>query len=411
MLNLSSDKKDSGYDSNSSKIAIIFMSLQFLGFFYFNGYRVVFPLILEKMKYSELQVVSNWAIIFSVGLFLSSLTRYPMGIVADKLTRKQTITLSSFLISLAIISILFTRNIIVLSLSFALMRTGNHLPPLITRGYVNETDSSRQGKLNAYVSFIANLGGFIGPVLFTFFLEVSIYTLVLFSNLILLILYFFYLTQIPAKKTRNMIPLKTFINDSLHELLHFKKVIILFIILGIVNGIINYLQVPYALYVLDLSGSQTSFLVGVVLLLTTIFILFAGQLTDTLGIQLTIYIGLFIIALGSFIQILDKTNIFFYFISQLLITGGILLGTNSLVTYVTLHSHNVTTASVFGGTSSFYFFGSSLIPIFAQKLYLQDPLLPYWLMIIVSAIIFPLGFILNKKNNIKVSFQKTDPLP
>ncbi len=279
------------------------------------------------------------------------------------------------------------------------MRTGNHLPPLLTRGYVNETDKAKQGKLNGYVSFIANFGGFVGPVLFTYFLELSLSSLILFSNLILLILYIFFLLTLPAKKKKNLIPLNTFVKDSLRELFHFKKVIILFIIIGIVNGIINYLQVPYALYVLHLTGSQTSFIVGVVLLLTTIFILFAGQLTDTFGVRMTIYFGLFIIAFGSFIQIIDKTNVMFYFISQLFITGGVLLGTNSLVTYITLHSNNATTASIFGGTSSFYFFGSSVIPIFVQILYVRDPLLPYWLMIIVSMIIFPLSFILNKRKN------------
>ena len=397
MLDQSSDKHSAGYDSNSMSIAVVFMSLQFLGFFYFNGFRVVFPLILEKMSYSELQVVSNWAIIYTIGLFISSLTRYPMGIVADRLTRKQNLTIATILISISIFSILVTRNIIILSLSFALMRTGNHLPPLLTRGFVNETDAVKQGRLNGYVTFIANLGGFLGPVIFAILLEVSIYNLVLFSNLILLALYIFYLVKIPDKKTKNTIPLKIFISDSLRELFHFKKVIVLFVIVGIVNGVINYLQVPYALYVLHLSGSQTSFIVGIVMLLTTVFILFAGQLTDTLGIRLTIYIGLFIIILGSLIQILDKTNVLFYFISQLLITGGVLLGTNSLVTYITLHSNNATTASIFGGTSSFYFFGSSIIPIFTQILYLHNPLLPYWLMIFISGIIFPLGFIINRK--------------
>ena len=95
---------------------------------------------------------------------------------------------------------------------------------------------------------------------------------------------------------------------------------------------------------------------------------------------------------------MDKMNVIYYFLSQLLVNGGILLGTNSLVTYITLHSNNETTSSIFGGTSSFYFFGSSLIPEIIHILYVQDPLLPYWLMIGISAIIFPLGYILKKKN-------------
>lgn len=401
MIDSSLNKNSSDYDSNSTRIAIIFMSLQFLGFFYFNGFRVVFPLILQEMNFTEIQVVTNWAIIYSVGLFLSSLTRYPMGIVADRLTRKQTLTLSVFFIGSAIIAIWLTQNIWLLALAFAVMRTGNHLPPLLTRGYVNETDKAKQGKLNGYVSFIANFGGFVGPILFTYFLGLSLFDLIFLSTLILLGLYIFFLMTLPTKKTKNEVPLRNYVNVSLRELFHFKKIIVLFVIIGTVNGIINYLQVPYALYVLNLSGTETSFIVGVVLLLTTVFILFAGQLTDTLGVKSTIYAGLLLIAVGSFVQIMDKTSVIYYFISQLMITGGILLGTNSLITYITLHSHNTTTASIFGGTSSFYFFGSAIIPIFVQILYVQDPLLPYWLMIVISMIIFPLGFILNRSTNNK----------
>ncbi len=114
MFNKTSDKNLSAYNSNSTRIAIIFMSLQFLGFFYFNGFRVVFPLILEKYKYTELQVVTDWAIIYSIGLFISSLTRYPMGIIADKLSRKQTLTISTLFIGSSIILIFLTQNIVIL---------------------------------------------------------------------------------------------------------------------------------------------------------------------------------------------------------------------------------------------------------------------------------------------------------
>ena len=74
------------------------MTVQFLGFFFFNGFRVIFPLILEGMGYSEVQVYADWAIIYGFGLFISSLTRYPMGIIADKLSRNQSLTLCVFFV-------------------------------------------------------------------------------------------------------------------------------------------------------------------------------------------------------------------------------------------------------------------------------------------------------------------------
>ena len=84
MFTSSSENKPIEYNPNSLNIILYFMSVQFLGFFYFNGYRVIFPLILDKMGYSELQVYANWALIYGLGLLISGITRYPMGIVADK---------------------------------------------------------------------------------------------------------------------------------------------------------------------------------------------------------------------------------------------------------------------------------------------------------------------------------------
>ena len=384
------------------------MTVQFLGFFFFNGFRVIFPLILEGMGYSEVQVYADWAIIYGFGLFISSLTRYPMGIIADKLSRNQSLTLCVFFVGSGILAFGSTNNIIFLAIFFGVMRTGTHLPPIITRGFVNETQKNNQGTINGYGSFMANIGGMIGPILFEYFLELSLSALVILSSLILLGFYVFYLLKLPVKKTKNITPTKIFIKNSLNELMKFKKVIMLYTILGTINGVINYLQLPYAYYILHLSGSYSSFLIGVITLLSTLFIIFAGKLTDKIGIQLTIYLGLVIIILGSMIQILDQFSVLYYFLCQLLISGGLLLGQNALVTQITINSENSTTSSIFGGTTSFYFFGSSLLPLAdvlipgaSDLLYSKDPLLPFFLIILISAIIFPIAFITSRKNHSK----------
>ena len=66
------------------------------------------------------------------------------------------------------------------------------------------------------------------------------------------------------------------------------------------------------------------------------------------------------------------------------------------MTYITIHTDKKITSSIFGGTISFYFLGSAIIPVIAKILYLQDALLPFWLIIIFAVIILPLGFILQK---------------
>lgn len=393
------------YDPNSSKIILSFMSVQFLGFFYFNGFRVIFPLILGNMGYNEIQVYADWALIYGLGLFISGLTRYPMGIVADKLSRKWLLTLCALLIGISIVGIGLTNNVILLAISFGIMRTGNHLAPLITRGFINETDRSRQGTINSYGTLISNVGGMVGPILFALFLDISFVSLIILSNIILLVFYAFFMLRIPAKQIKNTIPIGTFIKTSINELSKFKMVILLYIIIGTINGIINYLQLPYGVYVLHLSGNYVSFLIGIMTLLTTGFIPFAGKLTDRIGTQLTTYIGMIIIIGGSLFQILDQSSVVYYFLCQLLINGGILLGINSLVTYITLNSKNATTSSIFGGTTSFYFLGSSFLPLanvfipgVSVLLYSLDPLIPFYLIIVISVIIFPIAYVSSRIN-------------
>ena len=221
--------------------------------------------------------------------------------------------------------------------------------------------------------------------------------------------------KIPAKQTKNTTPTIIFIKKSIYNLSKFKMVILLYIILGIINGVINYLQLPYAVYVLGLSGNFVSILIGIVTFLTTIFILFAGKLTDKYGIELTTYFGILIIIIGSIFQILGEYSVLYYFICHLLINGGLLLAINSLVTYITLNSENGTTSSIFGGTTSFYFVGSSLLPLanvlipgVSNLLYSLDPLIPFFLIIVISAMIFPIAFISSKRKPIVVAIWETD---
>lgn len=395
-MNLSENKKNFDYDPDSKKFIILFMTVQFLGFFYYNGMRVIFPIFLQYSGFSQNQVIADWATIFGIGLFLGSMTRYPVGILVDKLTRNQSIFFSISLLVISTIIINFTTDVFILSLVFAVIRTGTHVPPLLGRGYVNETDRKKQGKVNGYLFVSANIGGIIAPILFTFLFDISLVTMVIVNNILLISLLIFYYFYIPPKKIKKNYPLIEFVRTSLTELFSkFKRVIVLFIILGLVNGVILYLQVPYALYILGLTTNETGTIVGLITLGNTIFIFFAGSLTDKLGVRQTIYGGFLLVILGSFIQIINMSNIWFFFISQLTISNGVVFVVNGLTTNVTLQSKKETAASMFGGTSTFFFFGSSLIPGVASMLYIQDPSLPFWLMIGISLLVFPFGLLIN----------------
>ena len=66
----------------------------------------------------------------------------------------------------------------------------------------------------------------------------------------------------PSKTKRKVFSAKTILKNSIVELLGFKLPIFLMILIGLINGVYTYIQVPYASYQLLLPNTQVSFLVG-----------------------------------------------------------------------------------------------------------------------------------------------------
>ena len=109
-----------GVDSKKGKLnspvikkqALTFMFIQFFGFFLFAGYKTIFPLILEiGYSFSEFQVVASWSVIFTISMFIGFLSRFPLGILTDRISRQQALFFGSMTCLISIIGILFTENI------------------------------------------------------------------------------------------------------------------------------------------------------------------------------------------------------------------------------------------------------------------------------------------------------------
>ena len=72
---------------------------------------LIFPFILTSLGYSSKDIATSWAIVFTIALFTGGfLTRTPMGILSDILTRKQGLLVGTSVSIIAIIMMNFTKN-------------------------------------------------------------------------------------------------------------------------------------------------------------------------------------------------------------------------------------------------------------------------------------------------------------
>ena len=187
-VSLSTENFEQKFAPDNAQIVSFLISIQFIGFFFWGGFRTIFPFILTNLGYSSQEIASDWAVVFTIALFTGGfLTRIPMGIVSDKLSRKQGLLFGTSLSLLSIFLMGFSSNIVVLGILLALLRTGTHIFPLTTRGYSNETNPKKQSKLNGYVLIGTDIASFVGPILLGLFLEVSLQTLIIFSCSVLLL--------------------------------------------------------------------------------------------------------------------------------------------------------------------------------------------------------------------------------
>jgi MFS family permease len=385
------------------KIIFYLISIQFVGFFFYGGFRTIFPFILEEIGYSEQEIVANWSIIFTIALFIGGfLTRIPMGILTDRLSRLQGLMIGTTISMLSVLAIFFTTNILILGILFALLRTGTHVYPLTSRSYVNETNPSKQGRFNGLILISANIASFVSPIVLYYFLEVSLITLIAFSNFILLFTCLIFVLFTPKKMKRKKFSVNTILVKSIYEIFQMKKIIFIFIIIGVINGGFNYILVPYAKFTLKQSSFTTTIIVGLVQITTIFFILVTGELNSRIGMYNLVFVGILLIFIGALILSFQNLSIIVFIISSMFINGGLQINTNTLVTQVTLSSSNETSGTAFGIASGFFFLGGSIIPIFIGQLYSINPIFPYFLIIFLTVLLSVSVCVVRKLENINI---------
>lgn len=370
---------------------ILFLSIQFLGLYLFGGIRTIYPIFLElQLNLTEIQVLESWGVILSLGMLVGTLTRLPMGIFADRYTRKQVLMLALVLTTISIGGMLFFDDIIILAILFGLLRSGSHLFPLLSRGYVQEKDARHHGRLNALIMFSASTGTIIAPIVFIFFLEISPQIMIIITSLFTVFSVSLLIITIPNKDTIKKLPLKLQLKSAAIDIKSMKLIAIIFVITGIFNGIINARLVPHMQFNLDLDPATIGFLVSLIRFISMFFILFMGEMVDKFGTNNLIITGIGIEFIGGLFLFFLLNNPITFIIGQILIAVGITTIITGSTTYLSLLASEISFATTFGAMTSFFFLGSSIGPILANELYRFDPSFPFISINILIIITLPL---------------------
>ena len=376
---------------------ILFLSIQFLGLYLFGGIRTIYPLFLElHLGFTEIHVLESWGLILFIGMLVGTLTRLPMGIIADRYTRKQVLMLALVLTTISIGGMLFFEDIIILALLFGLLRCGCHLFPLLSRGYVQEKDAKHHGRLNALIMFSANSGTIIAPIIFIFFLEISPQLMIIITSLFTVLSVSFFIFTIPNKYIVEHLPLKSQLTSAAIDVKSMKLIVIIFIITGIFNGIFDARLVPHMQFNLDMDPVTIGYLVSLIRFISMFLILFMGEMVDRFGTNNLIIIGIAIEFTGGiFLYFLLNIPIT-YVIGQILISVGITTIITGSTTYLSLLASESSFATTFGAMTTFFFLGSSIGPILANEFYKFGASYPFILINILIIITLPLIVIFYK---------------
>ncbi|MHA1400195.1 MAG: MFS transporter [Candidatus Heimdallarchaeaceae archaeon] len=158
--------------TEESREIVPFLVSQFIGFFVLMALQQLYPLYLQKVtSMPASEIVLKWGIIVSVYTFAGIVARIPTGWFLEKAGRKLTVILSFILMIIAVGGLIFTTNIILISLLFILLRFSNNMYSLSSRLLVSDLRSKYKGLYNSLTSSFGRLGNLIGTVGLGFVLD------------------------------------------------------------------------------------------------------------------------------------------------------------------------------------------------------------------------------------------------
>ncbi|MHA2168348.1 MAG: MFS transporter [Candidatus Kariarchaeaceae archaeon] len=264
----------------------------FIGFFIFRGLFSVFPLFIQLQRgLDDTEIVSIWATISGIALFIGAITRIPSGMISDTLGKKRTLFLAytCYLIGMAFIT--FFNSIFFFTLAISLVRFGLNLYAMTGRSVVSMANREK-GFKNGLLQSMVGMGSFMGPLLLSYALDQyspeAMITVALVFIISDIVIFLISLKVIPmlfeylSKGTEQMeLDLHQRIERSS---LHFRSgltkrgvriSLVQFLSIGLVSGFASSVYTIYGYNILEISITQIGLIVG----LASIIPVFAGPLS------------------------------------------------------------------------------------------------------------------------------------
>ncbi|MHA1115812.1 MAG: MFS transporter [Candidatus Heimdallarchaeaceae archaeon] len=151
--------------TEETREVIPFLVSQFIGFFVLMALQQLYPLYLQKVttKSAE-QIALEWGLIVTIYTFAGIFARIPTAWLLEKYGRRLTVMTSFVLMIIGVGGLIFTTNIVLVSLLFVVLRISNNMYSLSSRLIVSDLRSKYKGLYNSLISSFGRLGNLVGTV-------------------------------------------------------------------------------------------------------------------------------------------------------------------------------------------------------------------------------------------------------
>jgi len=221
---------------------------------------------------SAVDAYAKWAIIVSAYTLGGIITRIPAGFILEKIGRRTLIVSSYILMTLAVVGLIFTDNIIILAFLFIILRSTNNIFGLSSRSLLSDIETKYKGFYNSIISTSGRFGSLIGVITLGILLEFldPVVMIVVVIALSVLGIILFLLIFIKGEGEERQLERRYNLNEEGKTKLRFRDFtqtififfFVAFTIFGVMEGLSNPLFSIYAKNNLALSESIVGILLG-----------------------------------------------------------------------------------------------------------------------------------------------------
>lgn len=342
--------------------------------------------------------LTAYGIVVGVFSLTQSLFQFPIAALSDKkLGRKNMIIICVVIYTVGTFLCYLAQDIYQLIIFRAIQGIGGYssiIQAMLSDQYRKENQHGKGMALYSLSITIGFFAGFIIGGLVSYFIGIrSIFLIAAILSLISLIIIILFLKD-PLKSfssqdsdndpaLREQIKLseiKVILKEKRFKIIIAINMFRWFLFFGIYPYIIWVIQIHY-----ELNPIEATYILILVVLLYTVFIVIGGLLADHIGYKKTMMVGQIIIITSTFLFFIDTGFIFFLIVSTSCCIGFALLETsgNAYLAKFLEETHPKIKASGFGFNNALGYFFRALGPIFICFLGDIEVFLPYYVVSII----------------------------